>query len=59
MEGDWLINIVNRIDPEDYETAQYLDRVLRSSGIIDELEKMGIVEGDTVNIYDIEFEYIP
>jgi GTP-binding protein len=59
VEGDWLINIVNRIDPEDYETAQYLDRVLRSSGIIDELEKMGIVEGDTVNIYDIEFEYIP
>ena len=24
-----------------------------------ELERQGVVEGDTVNIYDLEFEYVP
>jgi GTPase len=31
--------------------------MLRKKGIIDELEKMGIEDGDIVNILDIEFEY--
>ena len=43
---------------EDYESIQYLQRVLRSSGIIDELEKQGVQEGDTVSIYDFEFDYV-
>ena len=30
----------------------------RTKGVIDALEKLGTNEGDTVKIYDIEFEYI-
>ena len=43
---------------DDYESLQYFQRVLRSSGVIDKLEEMGIQEGDTVSILNFEFEYI-
>ena len=59
VEAPWLIPILNQIDPEDYESLQYFERVLRSSGIIDGLVERGVHEGDTVNIYDIEFDYVP
>ena len=35
----------------------YFDRSLRTAGVYDRLEDMGIREGDTVSIYDLEFEY--
>jgi len=50
---------MNKVDPDDYESLQYFERTLRSEGIIKALEKQGIVEGDTVNIYDVEFDYVP
>ena len=43
---------------DDYSSLQYFQNVLRSSGIIDRLEQMGINEGDTVAIFDFEFEYV-
>ena len=33
------------------------DKSLRDSGLFETLEQMGIEDGDTVSIYDIEFEY--
>lgn len=54
----WLLNIMNDINPEDYESLQYFERVLRSSGIIDALIKSGIKEGDSVSVYDVEFDYV-
>ena len=30
----------------------------RATGIIDKLEEMGINEGDTVNIFDFEFDFV-
>jgi GTP-binding protein len=50
---------MNDIDPDDYESLQYFERVLRSTGIIDALVKAGVKEGDTVSVYDIEFDYVP
>ena len=46
------------IDLEDEEDLGYFQRVLRSSGIIDKLEEMGVQEGDTVSILNFEFDYI-
>ena len=43
-----------------FNTEEALDRFakkLRSMGIDDELEKMGVKEGDIVKILDYEFEY--
>ena len=56
---DWMMDVMNRIDPDDYESLQYFERVLRQSGIIEALEKNGVTEGDTVNVLDIEFDYVP
>lgn len=58
IEGEWLANILNNVDPDDYESLQYFQRVLHQSGIIDRLEKMGVSEGDTVCVYNMEFEYV-
>ncbi len=54
----FLDNIMKTINIDDYESLQYFQRVLRSSGIIDSLESKGINEGDIVKISDFEFEYI-
>ena len=57
VEADWLLKILQRTDLDDYESLQYFQRVLISSGIIDALKERGIEEGDTVSIYDLEFDY--
>lgn len=59
VEAEWLLKILNKTDTDDYESLQYFQRVLESSGILDELRKRGIQEGDTVIIYDLEFSYVP
>ena len=54
----WLLNVMDGVNPEDYESLQYFERVLRSSGIIEALKNAGISEGDTVSVYDMEFDYV-
>ncbi|MBO5019419.1 MAG: Obg family GTPase CgtA, partial [Clostridia bacterium] len=58
-DAPWLMDVMNTVDPDDYESLQYFERVLRSSGIIDALRAAGVQEGDTVSVYDVEFEYVP
>ena len=58
-DADWVDDVMNKVDPDDYESLQYFERVLRSSGIIKALEKAGIHEGDTVSVCGVEFDYIP
>lgn len=58
IEGEWLVNVLGSVNVEDYESLQYMQRVLRKSGIFDQLEELGIQEGDTVSIYEFEFEYV-
>ncbi len=58
VEAQWLAKIMQSINYDDYESLNYFQRVLRTNGIIDKLEEMGINEGDTVRIYDFEFDYI-
>ncbi len=58
VTADWLAPILYNCNMEDYESLQYFQRVLRQSGIIDELERLGIEEDDVVSIYDFEFNYV-
>lgn len=58
VEAPFLEQIIYTINPEDYESLQYFQRVLRSSGVIDRLLEMGINEGDTVDIAGFEFDFI-
>lgn len=59
VEAAWFPRVLKGVDTEDYESLQYMQRVLEKSGVFDALRERGIQEGDTVNVYDVEFEYIP
>lgn len=58
VEAPWLLKILQQTDLDDYESLQYFQRILVSSGIIDALHDRGINEGDTVSIYDLEFDFV-
>ncbi len=58
VEGQKLMRIMRGINFDDYESLQYFQKVLNLSGIIDKLRKAGIQEGDTVSIYDFEFDFV-
>lgn len=57
VSGQWLQKLLNDINFDDYESRMYFDRQLRKSGLFDRLEEQGIEDGDTVSIYDFEFDY--
>lgn len=58
VEAKWLPRILSAVNMDDYESLQYLQRVLDKSGIFDALREKGISEGDIVSIYDYEFEFV-
>lgn len=58
VEGAKLLQIMRGINFDDYESMQYFQRILTVSGVIDKLRKAGIKEGDTVDIYDFEFDFV-
>jgi len=58
VEAPFMERILAVADMEDYESLQYFQRVLRSSGIIDKLEEMGVEEGQTVDLNGFQFEFI-
>lgn len=57
-DAPWLPKIMANIDPDDYESLQYFERVLEDTGIIKALVKAGVKDGDTVSVYDFEFDFI-
>ena len=57
VEGDWLARLVASVNFSDYESRMYFDRCLRTAGIFERMEALGVKDGDTVSLYDIEFEY--
>lgn len=57
VEGPWLERLMGGINFSDYESRMYFDRTLRNSGVFDRLEAAGIDEGDTVDLYGLQFEY--
>jgi len=58
VEGNWVRKLVNSTNFNNHESLQYFQRAIKRIGIIDALEDMGISEGDTVKMYDLEFDYI-
>lgn len=58
VEGEWLFNLMGQINFSNYESLNFFQRVLEKSGVFRDLEAKGCREGDTVSIYDFEFDYI-
>lgn len=58
VEGKWLLQVMKSVNFDDYESVNYFQRVLTNGGVIDALREAGISEGDTVSIYDVEFDFV-
>ena len=58
IEGQWMERLMQNINFSDHESRMYFERVLRNAGVYQRLEEMGIKDGDTVSIYNLEFEYV-
>ncbi len=59
VDAPWMERLIADINFDDYESRMYFDRQLRKCGLFERLEELGIEKGDTVSIYDIEFDYEP
>jgi len=57
ITGTWLERLIMNINFDDYESRNYFDVQLHKCGLFKRLEEMGIQDGDTVDIYDFQFEY--
>ena len=57
VDGPWLRQLMANVNFNDYESKNWFDRQLRESGLFARLEEMGIQDGDTVCLYNLEFEY--
>ncbi len=57
VEGPWLQRLMANVNFGDYESRNWFDKMLRTSGLFARLEELGIQDGDTVSLYNLEFEY--
>lgn len=58
VTGEKVSRLVQSVNFDDYESLQYFQKMLITLGISEALQNAGIKEGDTVNIYDFEFEFV-
>ena len=57
VEGPRIERMLGYTNLDSEKGFRFFQKFLRDTGIIDELTSMGIEEGDTVKMYDLQFEY--
>ncbi|MDF2839435.1 MAG: GTPase CgtA [Clostridia bacterium] len=57
VEGDFIEYLLSSVNLDDSDSVKYFQKVLRKRGIVDELKRKGVQDGDTVKMYELEFEY--
>ena len=57
VSGKSLRRIMYSVNFDDMESIQYFQKAMENEGVFDKLREMGIEDGDTVRIYEIEFEF--
>lgn len=57
VTGNLIDEITRRVVLDDYTSNAYFQKQIREEGIIDELKKKGLKDGDTVRLNGIELEY--
>lgn len=58
VEGEWLRWLMSSINFDDRESFSYFERMMRENGVIDKMRELGIKDGDTVSMYDLEFDFV-
>ena len=57
VEGKWLERLMSNVNFGDYESRMFFDKMLRENGVFQQLDDLGIKDGDIVSMYELEFEY--
>lgn len=58
VEGEWLKWLMSGINFDDRESFMYFEKMIRDNGIIEKMRALGIADGDTVDLYDLEFDFV-
>ena len=58
VEGEWLCKFIQQINFADRDQVRYFQKVMKDSGVEDAMQKAGVKDGDTVDIYGLEFDYV-
>ena len=58
VEGQRIERMLGYTYLDSEKGFEFFQKFLRTSGIVDELEKLGIEEGDTVRMYGLQFDYL-
>lgn len=56
--GGFVDELVRKVVLSDPQSFAYFQKLMREKGVIKELKRRGMKEGDTVRIADFDFEYI-
>lgn len=63
IEGEYVVTgpaidkLLRRVNVDDFESRQYMQRFLKNMGVMNRLEEMGIDNGDTVDIKGFKFNW--
>ena len=57
VEGKLVEQLLASVNLDDNDSIKYFQKVLRKRGIVDELRQLGVKDGDTVKMGELEFEY--
>ena len=58
VEGEWLKRLMTGVNMDDYESISYFNLMLKNNGVYDKMKSLGIMDGDEVSIYGLEFDMI-
>ncbi len=58
VEGEWLAKFMQKINFADRDDLRFFQRVMKDSGVEKAMQDAGVKDGDTVNIYGMEFDYV-
>lgn len=57
VEGPRIERMLGYTNLDSEKGFQFFQKFLKTSGILEKLERLGIEEGDTVRMYDLQFDY--
>ena len=57
VEGPRIERMLGYTNLEAEKGFMFFQNFMKDNGILDQLEELGIVDGDTVKIYGFEFDY--
>lgn len=57
VEGKRLEKLLYSVNFDDMESIRYFQNIMDKSGVFQRLRDLGIQDGDTVRLYDLEFDF--